>query len=113
MNKHEGCVRGFTQLSRAWYGNIQHHTIGVSDQIMVGFYHPNGGTSGEFSITWESLMGDYVPKLCAYDDSWNVLSLFSDLIERMSEVDNQNISPDEFVKILISLGIEDRTEETI
>jgi len=108
MNKHKDCKRGFIQLSRAWYADACLKGI---DDITIGFYHPEGGTTGEFSIKWEKLGGKVVPKLTAFDDAWDALLNFKDLLELMATVDSQNITPNEFCILLRSLGIEDRTKE--
>ena len=75
---------------------------------MIGFY--NEGTSGEFAIRWEQLGGRSIPRLQAYDDSWSALVHFKDLLDAMASVDNENISPEQFCKLLVSLGIKDLTE---
>ena len=111
MSKHAGCKRGFTQLSNSWFGRAcLAGSKDIVDEFMVGMYHPDGGTSGEFSFTWEVLMGDISIKMQAYNDSWSALSQFSDLLDKMSEIDDQNISPKEFAELLTTLGIEDMTE---
>ena len=108
--KHYGCKRMFTQLSRAWYAeaNLRHDLL---DEIMIGFYHPGGGTTGEFAIRWEELGGESTPRLEAFDDSWSALWEFRDLLEKLAEVDDQDITPVQLCDILISLGIEDNTKE--
>ncbi|MCL4473541.1 MAG: hypothetical protein M1455_06330 [Actinobacteria bacterium] len=109
--KHEGCRRQFIQLSRAYYGAISLATTrDVTDEIQVGFYHPDGGTSGEFSIVWIALTcADTVPRLEAFNDSWDALWQFRDVLEKMAAVDGQNISPDDFCRLLESCGVEDAT----
>lgn len=109
-NKYEGCKRGFTQLSKAWYADANLKNSKYSDQIMVGYYADEGGTPGEFSIKWKSLSNNSVPRLMVYDDSWAVLTEFSDLLDKMAEVDDKNITPDEFARMLESLGIENMTQ---
>lgn len=104
--------RQFVHLSRAWYGDVNLKLESdVVDRINVGFYHQDGGTTGEFTFAWEKLAGRIVPRLHAFDDGWRALHGFSDLIEAMAKVDGQNISPDEFCKLLVSLGIQDVTPE--
>jgi len=109
VNKHEGDKRQFTQLSRAWYADANLPENGKVEIITIGFYCPGGGTSGEFEVSWSYLGGRLVPKLRAYDDSWSALYEFSDLLDCMAGVDGRNITPDEFCKLLVNLGIEDAT----
>ena len=108
MAKHEGCKRAYTRSSKAWYSHVLEGRIDVS----IGMYHPEGGTSGEFMVEWVSL-GDNRPtnaRLKSFDDSWNALWLFKDLLQIMSGLDDQNIQEPEFCEILESLGIIDITE---
>lgn len=109
MGKHTGCKRGFTQLAKAWYGEANLRNSKSIDRFSIGFYHPEGGTTGEFIIAYEELGGKIIPRLLAFDDGWDALFNFSDLIEAMAKVDDQNIPPDVFNKLLVSLGIEDMT----
>jgi len=109
MKDHTGCKRGFTQLSKAWYGSTKlDHSTNI-DEITIGLYRPEGGTFGEFHIEWESMSGKNTPRLIAYDDSWDALLHSSDILKLMAGVDGEDISPDEFCKILEYLGIENRT----
>ena len=88
INKHEGDVRQFRWLSQAWYGEAN---LGrqrrLVDEIMIGMYSPEGGTSGEFAIRWTDLGGKPVPMLCAFDDSWSALQHFGDVLAKLAEVD--------------------------
>jgi len=109
MKDHTGCKRGFTQLSKAWYGPANLERSTNVDEMSIGFYHPEGGTTGEFQIVWEELAGKITPRLMAYDDGWNALFNFGDMLESMADIDGEDISPDEFCKLLESLGIENMT----
>ena len=111
MKDHTGCKKGFHQLSRAWYGETIPSIY--LDEFNIGLYDQEGGTTGEFKIVWKKLCGEYVPRLNAYDDSWDALYQFNDLLKYMASIDDQNVSPDAFCKKLIELGFEDltRTEE--
>ena len=109
MKNHDGCKRGFFQLSKAWYGESNLKTTDNVDEITIGFYHPDGGTSGEFQISWKKLCGNIVPQLEVWDDGWSALSNFCDMIELMATLDGENIAPDLFAEHLRNLGIEDMT----
>lgn len=114
-NKHEGGERAFIQLSRAWYGpaNLEHipAKARIADEITIGFYYEEGGTTGELTIEWVKLSGRTAPRLKAFDDSWDALWQCRDLLGKMAEIDDQNITPEAFCKILEGLGIKDRTPE--
>lgn len=112
-NKHEGMIRGFHHTSRAWYGKASLSREDIIDCINIGFYTKGeGGSTGEFSVEWKLLGGRTVPYLRAYDDSWNALFEFKDMLEQMAKIDDKNISPDEFALMLEELGIEDLTAYT-
>ena len=106
-NDHEGDCRAFTHHNEAWYkrelGN------GATDEITIGFYCPDGGTSGEFTIRWHILQGEPCPRLEAFEDSWDSLWNFKDLLEKMAEMDESNPTPAEMVEVLLGLGIKDET----
>jgi len=97
--------RGFYWTKKAWYG---HTTTGTD--IMFGLYDGEfGGTSGEMAMAWEEVGGESTPQLRAYCDSWKVLATFTDLLQKMGEVDNQDITQEQFVYILLDCGFADLT----
>ena len=110
-NKHEGCERGFTIRSETWYGKHMNEPDTV-DEIMVGMYHPDGGTTGEFSIFWTILGNKPKPCMKVFDDAWNALSRFSDLLAWMASVDGTNASPQETAEALRSIGVKDLTKRS-
>lgn len=110
MGKHDGCKRAFIQLSRTWYADSVLKYSPIVDEITIGMYHPDGGTSGEFCIRWEPLWANISPRLLCFDDSWSALCEFKDMLDFMAEFDDTCISPDEFRDKLISLGIQDITQ---
>lgn len=109
MKDHSECKRKFIQLSKAWYADANLRGSDIVDEIMVGFYHPGGGTTGEFAIRWTVLGGSSTPMICSFEDSWSALWEFRDLLEKLSELDGDNPSPDEIAELLSSLGIENDT----
>jgi len=109
-HKHAGCERGFTQLSAAYYGPALLADGKLIDEVMLGFYHPDGGTTGEFAIRWTRLAGKITPRLEAFDDSWNALWGFRDVMARFADVDGEDISPSELCALLIECGVKNRTE---
>jgi hypothetical protein len=104
MKDHTGCIRGFHWFNRAWYAPSL-----TDESISFGMYEPNCGTSGEMMMVWHKLSGGKVPRLECFDDGWNALSLFTDLIQKLGEHDDKNISQEQFVKILLDCGFADMT----
>lgn len=103
MNKHEGCTRGYRHLSKSWHGpyTLAHSKRNLVDEIMIGMYDvEEGGTTGEFSVEWNRLGDRVVPQLKVYDDAWDALLEFQDMLEAMKLHDDKTISPDEFCDIL-------------
>lgn len=112
MKDHKWCVRGFSRLSKAWYGSTVSKVEGVDfvDTITIGMYDPEGGTSGEFQVRWGKLAGDIIPRLQCYDAGWSALLQFQDMLDWMASVDDDNVTPDQFADKLRELGVEDLTK---
>jgi hypothetical protein len=108
MRDHKGCKRAYIRSSKAFYAKtLPTETI----KVMVGMYHPEGGTSGEFEFEWVDLgSSGLCVRLKCFDDAWDALAQFKDLLRKMAEIDEQNIQESEFCKILDKLGIIDITE---
>ncbi len=107
--KHEGCKRQFIQTGRAWYAESSLKNSGVTEEVMIGMYHPEGGTTGEFAVRWSELGGKNVPMLCVFDDAWDAILMFRDVLEAMASVDGQNVTPEVFCQLLVRCGVEDAT----
>lgn len=112
MNKHQECQRGFSILSEAWHArtSLSDRTV---DEIMIGMYHPEGGTTGEFCVTWDKLGGRVVPKLEAFNDSWSALAKFADVLSWMASFDDREITPKQFADALRTMGVKDLTERDV
>lgn len=109
--RHEGCSRGFIWTGKAWYAEVALTVRDLQDEISIGMYDDDGKTmGGEFFIEFTTLSGESVPRLRAYDDSWEVLvKHYSDLLHWMAEHDDKNASPEEIVDALKALGVKDKT----
>lgn len=105
MKNHDGMIRGFHWSNKAWYSDVI-----KQPEIIFGMYSPDGGTSGEMSIRWIELSRKLTPKLECFDDAWNALSMFTDLIEEMGKVDSEDITDQDFVDMLKNLGFKDLTK---
>lgn len=110
-NNSMNAVKGFIQLSRAFYGKECLNDLkDITDEVTFGYFYPEGGTEAEMKVKWEKLFGKVIPHLSAYDDSWRMLSQLHDLIDLMGQYNNQNISPEKFCELLKQCGFGDMTE---
>lgn len=109
MKDHSECKRGFYHVSKSSYADGKTWKNEEFDEITMGFYHPDGGTTGEFSIVWRMLGGEAVPQLRAFDDSWSALLGFEDLLEKLADQDGRAPSPEAVKAMLRGLGVEDLT----
>ena len=108
-------IRGFHILSQAWYADANlrgKFPAKFLDDVTFGMFDEDndGGTTGEMSLKWYELGGKVVPKLECFNDAWEVLAEFSDVITELGKVDSRNITPDEFAEILKSCGFKDMTD---
>ena len=103
MKNHDGGKRAYIRSSKAYYASSLKEKVSV----MIGIYYAEGGTSGEFEVEFIELRNDkpLAARLKAFDDSWSALWLFKDLLEKMAEIDGQEIQEPEFCQLLDSLGI--------
>lgn len=109
-NSNEGTFKGFTQLSKAWYGKSNLEIERIEDNITFGFYAEEGGTTGEMSVNWVHLGGRIVPEWTIFSDGWNALSNFHDLIDLLGQHDDEDPSPEQFREYLIECGFIDITK---
>lgn len=105
--------RGFTQLSRMYYGKDLLKREDYVDEILFGYYYPCGGTEGEMVVKWIYLAGMLVPRLEIFSDAWKTLFKMQDLLKKMAEIDGTDPSPEEFCKLLLSCGFEDLTKTSL
>lgn len=112
MKTHDGDYKGFSHLSRAWYGkaNLALERDRVVDCVHFGFYSPEGGTSREMTMEWV-MIDKPTPRLKVFNDAWHTLYQFQDVLQRLAEVDDQHISPEDFCAILRECGFQDDTKE--
>ncbi len=87
------------------------HVLDRGPELSLGYDHEDGGTVGEFVIRWKSLGDKEVPQLRVFDDAWGVLfERFQDLLELLSTLDDQGVTPDDLAEKILALGnIEDKT----
>jgi hypothetical protein len=108
---HEGDIKQYIHLVEAWYAKTSLENAEYIDEVMFGFYSPDGGTSGEIGVRWYRLGngGRPVPCLECYDDAWHALAQLKDVIDAMAEFDDRDITPSSFCLLLDQCGFVDNT----
>lgn len=109
-------TREYRHLSKTWYGEASLNAMKdekIEDQILIGMYDEDGGTDGEFAISWIDFHNDRVPspRIEIFDDAWKVaFHMFGDVLMELAKYDRGNIPPEKVCGILKSCGIVDATE---
>ena len=109
---HEGSEKGFVRTSKAWYASA---ALGhLTEDFTIGFYHQDGGTTGEFSISFEDRADTTFVRLNVHDDAFHALLCMPELLVRLAEHDfhhgtRARITPDLLEEILLELGFTNRT----
>jgi len=99
--------RQYVRSHKAWYANANKI---FNPEIMIGCYHEDGSTTGEFCIKWYVLGSCIAPKIECFDDAWcTMINEFSNLMKRLGGLSG-NVEESQVVKILDELGIEDATK---
>lgn len=89
---------------------------------MVGLYHPQGGTSGEFAFRWH-LVGVMTPRLEVFSDAWPVMPQFRDVLDGLAALPQEEargsfwtvkreITEDDVRELLLRCGLADLTAYT-
>ena len=103
-------VRGFTIFTESTFAASVPIGPGCAEEITIGLYHADGGTTGEFSVCWLKIGDKIFPRLEAHTDSWSALLLFADVLKTVGATSHSNpITPREFVATLTQLGVVDLT----
>jgi hypothetical protein len=108
-NKHAKCVRQFTISHQAWYAGVMNFKPG-QEEVMIGMYHPEGGTTGEFAIRWKNIGGKSSAQLQVFHDAWSALLQFSDVLEKLGTLDDTRPTVKEVVAVLKACGVVDATQ---
>lgn len=101
--------RGFIWTSKAWYASA----LPNKESISFGMYDGDGGTSGEMMMSWYVVMGTPAARLECFDDGFYNLFSFVDVLEKLQEYNDKEMSQENFVDILKQCGFQDLTEYTI
>ena len=113
MKDHKGDIKQYVHVSRAWYGKraLEADGDGIVDRVQFGFYAPDGGTSGEMGMYWISICGQAVPQLKCFNDAWHALYQLQDVLAALAELDDVDITPEQFCELLDQGGFVDVTKE--
>lgn len=99
-------VKGFYVSHKSWYAPSLPKR---EAEIMVGLYHPEGGTSGEFGIRWMEVGKKLTPRLEIFDDAWKMF--FANFAELSALATlTEDATDDDVIALLLRLGYIDRTE---
>lgn len=115
MKDFTGFEKQFTVLSQSYYADtrmsVKERAEGF-DEIVLGYYAPEGGTIGELCIRWRPLEANKppAPRLEAFDDSWHALASFKDVLDALAELDDTRPSVKEVVSVLLKCGFTDATQ---
>ena len=112
LSKTENYSKCFVWFSKAWHSKHQKLRQDDVDELSIELRNSDGILVGSFLIIWGELSGSVVPRLKAFDDSWDALFNMPELLEYMSSIDDCNVPINEFVDALLKLGFIDETPVT-
>jgi hypothetical protein len=109
-----GDYRSFVHCGEAYYTKVIGLSKGCLDEVFFGLSCGGGGTHGEMKMEWKKLGGQPIPQLLVYDDGWEMLYSFQDLLAEMAKANcpsmsDKSITPKEFCDMLIRCGFKDST----
>lgn len=124
---HKEGAAGFYHTGGAWYAEGALRNRDFDDQIMIGFYHEDGGTTGEFSLNFGTFRhvtpGGRWMRLNVFTDGLNALLNMPTLLVALAKYDPRSSmppvnnttaidcpTPQEIIDLLLSLGFQDRTD---
>lgn len=98
---------GFTCYSRQNYA--KKGVEDFDDEIMYGVYARSGGCLMEMQMAWEVLAGNSVPSLKVFSEAFPLLDcpMHKKIVTRLAGLKKELYTPDEFSRLLLSLGLED------
>lgn len=107
----------YDQWAALPFTRFDEHDRNVIGEFMVGLDSEDGGSHGEFRISFYRFgNGHYdrderiAARLESFGDSWRVLNE-GGLVPALAELDGKPQGPDEIRALLLSLGYHDRTAE--
>lgn len=100
---------GFTCFSRQNYRDEVPHKS--EDEIIYGVYSHQGGCMAELCMTWERF-DMTVPYLRSFSESFPLLTspTHRKIFEGIHKLNDEYFSPDDFSRLLLSLGFQDNSD---
>ena len=109
MEDFDNSERGFYWTNKSWYALSSDNPC-----IYFGMYpidiDKEAEISGEIKVEWENFGEVISPCLTIQDDSFRLLTLFSDVFTILQEYDNLNMTEEDFIFVLKKQGFTDRTK---
>lgn len=104
---------GFTCYSRQNYAKKGFENF--DDEIMFGIYARSGGCLMEMQMVWDSLAGNSVPSLKVYSEAFPLLfcPTHKKIVSRLAGLKKEFFTPEEFSRLLLSLGVEDDSDNPL
>jgi hypothetical protein len=102
-------LRALAKLLRSEVGRFEGFRRGYAkidnNQLAIGFYHPEGGTRGEFVMEWTHLSQlGLVPQLQVFDDGWDALAAMPDLLKELRKLDDKKPTREQIIDLLRCQG---------
>jgi hypothetical protein len=111
-----GMIKGYTQLSRAYYSDSALQGRDYVEEIAFGMFNEeyDGGYSCrhgycEVMMRWVQIGGKVVPKLEMFYDTFGNFHIFESLFAELSNW-TDDFEPEEFCKLLDRFGFKDVTK---
>ena len=100
---------GFTCFSRQNYRDCIRREF--EDEIIYGIYSLEGGGMAEMTMIWEKIGVDE-PCLRSFSESFVLMMspTHKQIFAKIRKLNNERFSPEEFSKLLISLGFQDDSD---
>lgn len=108
MSDSENMVFGYSILSESFYFNSLKNFKDHKEEIHIGYYCLEGGTTGEFSLGWSEIDGNLKMKATVFSDGYNAFSEF--LVVFNDFTDTPNPTPEIVLMALKKHGAKDFTK---
>lgn len=106
--------RQYSVTSRAWYADSalpRNNRDNVVDEVTVGHYSTDGGSTGEFEIKLVQMEGPAKPpamQVCVFTDAWHLFKYEIGLFQRLALLEDPTLA--ELERVLQIEGFTDKTQ---
>lgn len=108
MSDSENMVFGYSILSESFYFNSIKNFKNNKEEINIGYYCLEGGTTGEFSLCWIEIEDKLKMKANIFSDGYNAFSEF--LVSFNDFAETLNPTPEIVLMALKKHGAKDFTK---